>query len=117
MRTFVVGAVVGLLLGASMSAAAQWTYVPFYTGKDLVQTPAYAGMYAYGVADALTAVQYHIRGGGAGQPHIDKAWACLRRRGYAGDFSKWAQSAWKTDMPRPAALMLIDHACDASGSP
>ncbi len=65
---FLVGLIVGILLGAAATAAGQWSYVGVYTAQELARSaPATAQIYAIGVYDGLVAQQYHVTGGGGGK--------------------------------------------------
>ncbi len=111
MRRFAAGLALGLLLGVTGPAIGQWSYVGVYKAKDLADAPAYVGVYGAGVYDALVAQQFHLRGGGGGQVHLDRAFACLRARVYGKDFAKWAQGVLGSDPNRYAGLLLVDRAC------
>ncbi len=112
MKRFAAGLAVGLLLGAAVPAIGQWSYVGVYKAKTLADAPAYVSVYGAGVYDAMVAQQYHLRGGGGGQGHLDRAFTCLRGRVYGEGFSKWARSVLAADPNRYAGFLIVDHACD-----
>lgn len=109
---FLVGLIVGILLGAAATAAGQWAYVGVYTAQELARSgPAIAQIYAIGVYDGLVAQQYHVTGGGAGQAHLDRARPCLRERVYDAKLSKWVRAVVTATSNRNAAVVIVDHAC------
>lgn len=110
---FLVGMIIGLLLGAALTVSAQWSYVGVYTTQDLARShPSYAGVYAIGVHDSLVAQQFHLWGGGAGQAHLNRAIPCLRDLVYRADLPKHMQALMARTSGRNAAIAIIDHACN-----
>lgn len=108
---FVVGVVVGLILGSIVPAMAS-----YYNNFEMSQQSRQFQLgYAAGSFDMLQAVDYF-----AGQHGAAKAaqWAhsqlaCLRNDGAVlGDLTDWAVRQWATETGRySASSILLDNAC------